>query len=206
MAIVKEKKKKVNLLFNFTRAGSYCSSSLLFCKLHSDVIHVIFKQVPCTNEKEKNVISRRWRKAESVKTKHGACRIMSRKTCCSRPPCLDLGQFTTIPHSRGVQRCHGQVGRHKAPHFHLCANHLCLAPAQGQWEAAPLVFSLEMTLQPLGDIWPLCIHALLAMLDQYPKLANTKRAANQFNPPTGFNASDLTKRTKILPQFPQWTW
>lgn len=60
--------------------------------------------------------SRVGHKAESVKTKHGACRILSRKTCWLRPLCLDVGEFTTV-HSHGAQRCHDQAGRHKASHF-----------------------------------------------------------------------------------------
>lgn len=43
--------------------------------------------------------------------------ITSCKTSCLRPACLDVCQFSTVPHSHGAQRCHGQVGTRKAPLF-----------------------------------------------------------------------------------------
>lgn len=119
-------------------------------------------------------------------------------------PCLDMGPFTTGPHWRLVQRCLGQVGRRKEPHFQQGVTHLCcraglqirLPPSQSSFL---LIFSLAVTLQPFGDSWPRRIHSpRWRSPPGYAKLANTDGAANPRGSPspTGFNA---------LKHQPPWT-
>lgn len=79
--------------------------------------------------------------AESVKTKHWACRIMSSKTCCLRPACLDVGQFSTVAHSHGAQRCHGQVGRRKSDTFSIvCESSLSRRSSEAMRSSTPHLF------------------------------------------------------------------